>query len=212
MAATVTVNGRTVVHKKSEGTSIAFPDICLTRCGPSESPIPYPNVVTASDLVNGAVTVKADGQHLAHELSFMDKSTGNEAGDQNGIASGTIAGKAEFISFSFDVTVEGKCLVRAMDQMIHNGKNTLPTPLMQPAVPSPEKPEPGKNRPGAPKRNRHCDARHPAKNRVSVSLKNVALETVDLKNPHWKQPASPLSRSQRKRCIQARADSDTLLK
>ncbi|MBU0992391.1 MAG: DUF4150 domain-containing protein [Proteobacteria bacterium] len=150
MSATVAVNKRTVVHKKSDGTSVAFPDICLTQCGPPVVPIPYPNIGKSSDLDNGAQTVTADGQPMGHEKSFFSKTTGDEAGDKKGVASGTTGAKAEFVSFSFDVFVEGKSVVRANDLMIHNNKNTPPTPLMQPPLvqeiveETPEIPEQGK--------------------------------------------------------------------
>lgn len=150
MGVTVAANKRTVVHKDSGGTSVAFPDICLTQCGPPVVPIPYPNIGKSSDLDNGASSVKADGQPMGHEKSFFSKTTGDEPGDKKGIASGTTTGKAEFVSFSFDVTVEGKGVARAMDLMIHNNKNTPPTPLMQPPLvqvivdETPEIPEQGK--------------------------------------------------------------------
>ena len=58
--------------------------------------------------------------------------------------------KAEFISYSFDVKVEGKCCARALDLMLHNSKNTPPTPVIQPPLivivmeeppPAPENPK-----------------------------------------------------------------------
>jgi len=150
MAVTVSVNGRTVVHKDSGGKSIAFPDVCLTQCGPPVVPIPYPNMAQSSDLDNGAKTVFADGNPMGHEKSFFKTSTGDEAGAHKGVASGTVKGKAEFVSFSFDVNIEGKGVVRAFEQMIHNNKNTPPTVLLQPPMAqaimaeTPEIPEQGK--------------------------------------------------------------------
>ena len=143
MAVTVSVNKRTVVHKGSNGKSIAFPDVCLTPCGPSVVPVSYPNTALSSDMENGARTVFADGHPMGHEESYFCKSTGDEAGSNKGVASGTVQGKAEFVSFSFDVTIEGKGVVRAFDQMVHNNRNTPPTNLLQqPSVvtPLPEKP------------------------------------------------------------------------
>jgi hypothetical protein len=87
---------------------------------------------------------------LGHEKSFFSKTSGDEAGDKKGVSSGTTAAKAEFVSFSFDVSVEGKGVVRANDLMVHNNKNTPPTPLMQPPLvqtivdETPEIPEQGK--------------------------------------------------------------------
>ena len=150
MPVTVGVNKRTVVHKESQGKAIAFPDVCLTPVGNSTVPIPYPNIAQSQDLENGAKTVTADGQPLGHEKSYFATSTGDEAGSQKGVASGTTKGKAEFVNFSFDVEVEGKGVVRAMDQMVLNNKNTPATPLNQPPLVQelveepPEVPEQGK--------------------------------------------------------------------
>ena len=58
-------------------------------------------------------------------------STGDEAGALLGVASNKIKGKAEFVNFSFDVQVEGKNVPRALDLMLHNDKNTPPTPVIQ---------------------------------------------------------------------------------
>ena len=59
-------------------------------------------------------------------------SSGDEAGSAGGgVASGTVKGKAEFILYSFDVKVEGKNVARALDNMLHNNKNTPPSPVLQ---------------------------------------------------------------------------------
>ncbi len=149
MAVTVCVNGRTVVHADSEGTTIVFPDICYTLIV-VPVPIPYPNIALSEDLALGAITVTADGNPMGHELSIFAKSTGDEAGALTGVVSGTVASIAEFVSFSFDVQIEGKGVVRAMDLMTHNTKNTAATPLLQPPLiliiidETPEIPEQGK--------------------------------------------------------------------
>lgn len=143
MPVTVSVNKRTVVHKDSGGKSIAGPDVCLTPCGPSVVPVPYPNMAQSSDMANGAKTVFADGNPMGHEKSYFSKSTGDEAGSNKGVSSGTHKGIAEFMGFSFDVSIEGKGVVRAFDQMIHNNRNTPPTVLLQPpavVTPMAEKP------------------------------------------------------------------------
>jgi hypothetical protein len=143
MPVTVSVNNRTVVHKDSGGKSIAGPDVCLTPCGPSVVPVPYPNMARSADMANGAKTVFADGNPMGHEKSYFSKSTGDEAGSNKGVSSGTHKGIAEFMGFSFDVSIEGKGVVRAFDQMIHNNRNTPPTVLLQPpavVTPMAEKP------------------------------------------------------------------------
>lgn len=134
MAVTVGVNNQTVVHKGSGGVSVAAPDVCLTQVGNAVVPIPYPNIARSSDLANGAASVLADGNPMGHEKSQFSTSTGDEAGSRKGVASGTVKGIAEFVSFSPNVFVEGNAVVRGFDLMIHNTKNTPPATLMQPPL------------------------------------------------------------------------------
>ena len=138
MPATVTVNMMTVVHKASVGVSPAFPDVCKTPAPPSPSPIPipYPNIAMSSDTAKGTKKVKADKQPVAVKDSNFALSTGDEAGSAGGgVASNKIKGKAEFVSFSFNVKWEGKNVTRAFDLMLHNDKNTPPAPVLQPPAP-----------------------------------------------------------------------------
>ena len=137
MPVTVAANQMSVVHKGSNGISVAFPDVCKTPAPPAPFvPIPYPNVSKSSDLSNGSGTVKADGQSIALKDSTFLISSGNEAGSLLGIASSKIKGKSEFVAVSMDVKVEGKGVARALDLMIHNDKNTPPFPVVQPPLPA----------------------------------------------------------------------------
>lgn len=144
MAVTVSANNMTVVHAGSSGTTIAFPDVCKTPAPPAPPiPIPYPNIAKSSDTAKGAKSVKADGNPVCVKDSSFMMSTGDEAGALFGVASNKIKGKAEFVSFSFDVQIEGKNVPRAFDLMLHNDKNTPPVPLLQgpgialaPAIPA----------------------------------------------------------------------------
>jgi len=132
MPVTVGVNFLSVVHKSSNGVTIAFPDVCKTPTPGGPVPIPYPNIAMASDTAKGAKKVKADGQPVATKDSNFKMSTGDEAGSAGGgVASSKIKGKAEFVNFSFDVKFEGKNAVRAFDLMLHNQKNTPPFPVLQ---------------------------------------------------------------------------------
>jgi len=139
MPVTVGVNMLSVVHKGSNGVTIAFPDVCKTPAPPAPFvPIPYPNVAKSSDTAKGASTVKCDGNPTCVADSNFMMSTGDEAGTLLGVASNKIKGKAEFVNYSFDVKFEGKGVARALDLMLHNDKNTPPFPLVQgPVVPIP---------------------------------------------------------------------------
>jgi hypothetical protein len=135
MANTVGVNKMSVVTKDSNGTTVAFPDVCKTPSPAGPVPIPYPNVARSADTARPAKSVLVGGNPLCVKDSNFSTSTGDEAGTAGGgVASSKTKGKAEFVNFSFDVKAEGKNVARALDLMLHNDKNTPPFPLMQPPV------------------------------------------------------------------------------
>jgi hypothetical protein len=135
MPTTVGVNFLSVVHKQSNGVTIAFPDVCKTPAPPAPFvPIPYPNIAKSSDTMQGAKKVKAKSCPICVKDSNFMMSTGDEAGSLLGMVSSKIKGKAEFVMFSFDTKAEGKGVTRAFDIMLHNDKNTPPFPVLQPPV------------------------------------------------------------------------------
>ena len=135
MANFVGVNKMSVVTKDSNGTSVAFPDVCKTPSPGGPIPIPYPNIARSADTAQASKTVTVAGSPPCLKDSHFSTSTGDEAGTAGGgVASGKTKGKAEFVNFSFDVKIEGKNVARAMDLMLHNDKNTPPTPVIQPPV------------------------------------------------------------------------------
>jgi hypothetical protein len=132
MSVSVGVNFMSVVHKGSNGITIAFPDVCKTPSPAGPIPIPYPNIAMSSDTAKGTKKVKCDGNPVCVKDSNFKTSTGDEAGTAGGgIISSKTKGKAEFVNFSFDVKFEGKNVARAFDLMLHNDKNTPPFPVIQ---------------------------------------------------------------------------------
>jgi hypothetical protein len=132
MPVTVGVNFMAVVHKGSNGVTIAFPDVCKTPAPPAGPiPIPYPNIAMSSDTDKGTKKVKANGNPFCVKDSNFKMSTGDEAGSAGGVASSKTKGKAEFVLSSFDVKAEGKNVCRSFDLMLHNDKNTPPFPVLQ---------------------------------------------------------------------------------
>lgn len=132
MAVSVGVNFLSVVHASSNGTTIAFPDVCKTPSPAGPIPIPYPNIARSSDTAKGTTKVKCDGNPACVKDSHFSTSTGDEAGSAGGgVVSNKIKGKAEFVMFSMDVKFEGKNVCRAFDIMLHNDKNTPPFPVLQ---------------------------------------------------------------------------------
>ncbi|MCP4392884.1 MAG: DUF4150 domain-containing protein, partial [Alphaproteobacteria bacterium] len=130
---------------KSGGKVVAFPDVCLTPAGTATVPIPYPNISQSSDLAKGSKKVKINGASVCLKDSEISKSTGDEAGSSNGVASGKTRGKATPVNYSMNVKIEGKNAVRNMDMFLGNNKNTPPFPILQanpaPSAPAVEKKE-----------------------------------------------------------------------
>ncbi len=127
MALTIKVNGLTLCHKGSGGISTATaPDVCKTPAPGGPVPIPYPNVAYSKHLRKGTKTVKVDGGNpAAIKGSEFATSTGDEPGTAGGVKSGTVKGKATWLSFSPDVKMEGKPVCRLTDKMLMNHGNTV---------------------------------------------------------------------------------------
>ena len=121
----VTVNGRGVAHKGSNGQSIAFPDVCKTPTPAGPVPIPYPNIAMSSDTSGGPTSIKVDGKMPMVKGAKYSQSSGDEAGAVGGVISGSTKGEAEFMMYSFNVKFEGKNVCRLGDPLFHNKKNAM---------------------------------------------------------------------------------------
>jgi hypothetical protein len=131
MASTINVNGSasglTLCHRASDGVASAtIPDVCKTPSPGGPVPVPYPNVAMSRDLAKGTTTVSADGGNMcANYGSEFSRSTGDEPGTAGGVKSSTFTKEATWITYSFDVKLEGKGACRLSDKMFMNHGNTV---------------------------------------------------------------------------------------
>lgn len=127
MSLTININDLSLCHKGSNGVSTAtLPDMCNTPTPTGPAPMAYPNVAMSSDLAKGTTTITADGGNMcANYGSEFSKSTGDEPGSLGGVTSGTFIKEATWITYSFDVKLEGKAACRLTDKMFHNHQNTV---------------------------------------------------------------------------------------
>jgi Domain of unknown function (DUF4150) len=123
MSITINVNNLSLCHKGSGGSTTAtLPDVCKS---PS-IPIPYPNIAFSSDLIDGTTTIVADGGNMCANFgSQFYKSIGDEPGVGGGVVSSTFMKEATWITFSFDVKMEGRATCRLTDKMFQNHQNTV---------------------------------------------------------------------------------------
>lgn len=130
MGNTVYAEGMGFFHKGSGGKGVAPGDACLSPPTPPAGPLPVPyvNMLQASDLANGSKSVKIQGEPTALEdASYVSTSTGNEAGTQGGgVVTHKTKGKGSFKLWSFVVKVEGKGVDRHGDTMEQNTASPLP--------------------------------------------------------------------------------------
>jgi uncharacterized Zn-binding protein involved in type VI secretion len=128
MPVSVKVNGtaNSLVHKGSNGISTAtIPDVCKTPTPGGPVPMPYPNISQSSTLAKGTTTVKADGMMAAIKGSEFSLSNGDEAGTLGGVKSSTFIKESTWITYSFDVKMDGQNACRLTDKKFQNHENTV---------------------------------------------------------------------------------------
>ncbi|WP_223428988.1 DUF4150 domain-containing protein [Tateyamaria pelophila] len=122
----ILVNGLGLTYKGTVGISTAtIPDVCKTPSPGGPVPIPYPNIAQQSSLKGGTTTVKAKGEMIAVKGSQYGSSNGDEAGTAGGVKSSVNMKATDWITFSFDVKMDGKNACRHTDKKFHNNKNTV---------------------------------------------------------------------------------------
>jgi hypothetical protein len=134
MANEVYANGREIACKSGSGKVIAaFPDVCFTPPDkvpptPPGVPIPYPVTSMASDTSKGTKKVKISNKEvMKRDSSNFKKCMGDEAAQtaKKGIINSKLSGKVFFNSWSMDVKVEGKNVVRHLDTTTSNHSSPL---------------------------------------------------------------------------------------
>jgi len=121
----ILVNGLGLTYKSTIGVTIAtLPDVCKTPSPAGPIPIPYPNFADQGSLDGGTTTVNAKGNMIAIKGSEYSRSSGDEPGTAGGVTSNTFKKEATWISYSFDVKMDGGNACRHTDKMFQNHKNT----------------------------------------------------------------------------------------
>jgi hypothetical protein len=126
MPTVILVNSLGLTYKGTVGLSTAtLPDVCKTPSPGGPVPIPYPNIADQSTLDNGTKTVLASGNMIAIKGSEYSVSSGDEPGTVGGVTSSTFKKETAWISYSFDVMMDGANACRHTDKKFHNHKNTV---------------------------------------------------------------------------------------
>ncbi len=121
MGVTVGVNHLSVVHKSSEGVTLAFPTVCKTpgvALSDPATPIPYPAVATKARKVQAEKKIKTT--KMAPPSRSPMVSGGNEPGTLKGMVNHQQVGKTPWMMGSSKVKAQSKGLVPGLDMMTHN--------------------------------------------------------------------------------------------
>lgn len=126
MPSHIVVNGLGLTYKGTVGISMAtIPDVCKTPTPGGPIPLPYPNIAQQSSLKGGTTTVFAKGKMIAIKGSQYGSSNGDEPGTAGGVKSGVNMKATDWITYSFDVKMDGQNACRHTDKKFHNNQNTV---------------------------------------------------------------------------------------
>lgn len=104
------------------GIYFAFPDVCLTPAPPGPPvPVPYPNTAQVAATTGAVDKVLIELRPTVVEGSKVPNSSGDEAGTNGGVTSGTTMGPVQPKTASSKVFAAGKKVVFVTAVSGHNG-------------------------------------------------------------------------------------------
>ncbi|HSN98336.1 MAG TPA: PAAR-like domain-containing protein [Candidatus Nanopelagicales bacterium] len=107
---------------KAGGVCFAMPDVCLTPAPPAPPiPVPYPNMAQMAAAQNAVTKVLVENKETIAEGARIPNSSGDEAGVNGGVSSGTVMGPVEAKTFSSKVFFAGRKAVMLTSVTAHNG-------------------------------------------------------------------------------------------
>ncbi|MER8752823.1 DUF4150 domain-containing protein [Mesorhizobium sp. M1050] len=210
MPSHIVVNGLGLTYKGTIGLSIAtIPDVCKTPSPGGPIPLPYPNIANQGTLKDGTTTVVAKGgKMIAIKGSQYGMSSGDEPGTVGGVKSNVFKKATDWITYSFDVKMDGKNACRHTDKKFHNDKNTVdlagnvdPMFAVGNAGLKPLKIQ-CKNAPKGKKKYTTCE-----KEEICAKCKAINDECVRTRNNIFKRTTTGVRRRTEKQRSTARADS-----
>jgi hypothetical protein len=113
------------ISTNMSGTTLAFPNVCLTPAPPAPSPIPipYPSIGQCASATAGTLSTKVKilNKQVMTVKSKVPTTTGDAAGSAGGVTSGVFGNQCARTQSSMKVSVEGSPVVRNLDIIGSNG-------------------------------------------------------------------------------------------
>ena len=73
---------------RGAGSSLGFPDVCMTPAGPAVVPVPYPNIAMNAQATAFSPVVKVSGVNALNQSSQIPMTSGDEAGTAHPVIKG----------------------------------------------------------------------------------------------------------------------------
>jgi len=106
---------------KGGGQCFAMPNVCLTPAAPSPIPIPYPSIGMPNGAKKTSSKVKIVNKETVTKKSEISRSSGDEAGTNKGVMSGTNMDKVAWKMGTSKVKIEGNEIIRLTSMTGQNG-------------------------------------------------------------------------------------------
>ena len=107
------------------GMGLSGSDVCKTP--PMGTPIAYSNQAQLSNAIPNVPNMFISGGNAHNGNTEVPTTTGDEAGSQLGVASGTVSSKSKNIKGSMKVFIQGSFVTRLTDTTVPNSQNTVGT-------------------------------------------------------------------------------------
>jgi hypothetical protein len=113
------------VSTNMSGSTMAFPNVCLTPAPPAPNPIPvpYPSLAQCAQALCGTFSMRVTilNKNVLTTNTIVPMTTGDQPGINGGVTSGLFGNVCKRIQSSLKVFVEGTPLVRNLDMIASNG-------------------------------------------------------------------------------------------
>ncbi|PHM73430.1 DUF4150 domain-containing protein [Xenorhabdus kozodoii] len=106
------------------GMDIATPDVCLTPMF-TPVPVPYPNMAQGVTGISNAINILFMGCPAHNLATTIPMTTGDNAGTNLGVASGTVMGPARHTMGANSVLIKGSPVTRMSSSTMQNSTNAM---------------------------------------------------------------------------------------
>ncbi|CDL87908.1 DUF4150 domain-containing protein [Xenorhabdus cabanillasii] len=111
-------------NTQSGGMDLAVPDVCLTP-SPFPVPVPYPNMAQGPTGITNAMNILFAGSPVHNIATNFPMTTGDNAGVNMGVASGTVMGPARHTLGANSVLIKGSPVTRLTSLTMQNSTNAV---------------------------------------------------------------------------------------